>query len=210
LVSHHSHDDPAIHAVDLSIWDEGWGHLFKDVDVVVHFAANPGPGATWADLVAPNMDMVLNVYQASVANGVKRVVFASSNHVMSGYGGGNVPMLRSDTPPCPGNPYGATKLFGERVGKHFSEYRGISSINVRIGWNRRGDNSAPGPDADDWMRWLWLSDRDYCQLMERCINAPMPLRWTVINGMSNNTGMPWDLTEARELLGYEPEDNAFR
>ncbi len=116
LSSLHPRGDPSIQPADLSVWDENWVALFAGVDVVIHLAANPSPQAAWADLVSANVDMVLNVCEACVANDVGRLVFASSNHVMSGYQRKDVPLLRSDTPPCPGNPYGATKLFSVRTG----------------------------------------------------------------------------------------------
>lgn len=208
LTSRHSGGDQAITSADLGVWDPAWVSLFAGIDVVVHLAANPNHRAPWPELVAPNIDMVLNVYHASVVNHVSRVIFASSNHVLSGYREGELVALGSSTPPRPGNPYGATKLTSERIGKHFSERHGISSINVRIGWNRRGKN-VTGPDNDAWSRWMWLSDRDYCQLMECCILAPVSLRWAVINGVSNNSGSPWKLDEAKALVGYCPQDDAF-
>jgi uronate dehydrogenase len=209
LTSLHSHGDPNIQPADLSIWDKSWVALFKGVNTVIHLAANPSQRAAWTELVGPNIDMLLNVYEACVTNQVGRLIFASSNHVLSGYQGSDAPILRSDTPPCPGNPYGTTKLLGERIGKHFSDRHGISSINVRIGWNRKGHNNFPDLDTDDWDKKLWLSDRDYCHLMDCCINSPATVRWAVINGVSDNTDTLWDLSEARELVGYSPLDNAF-
>lgn len=208
LLSRSSRGDAAIHAADLTVWSDAWTRLFADVDVVVHLAANPSPRASWAELVGPNIDMVLHVYTACAFNSVRRVVFASSNHVLGGYSDALPPLLRGDTPPWPDSPYGATKLMGERIGKSFSERYGISSINVRIGMNRK-DGTAPGAGMDEWQRRMWLSDGDYCRLMECCINAPLSVRCAVINGMSANTGMSWDLAEARALLGYAPEDNAY-
>ena len=197
------------HHFDLSVWNEAWVTLFNNVDVAVHLAANPSPKATWNELIPANIDMVLNVYEACLAGGVGRIIFASSNHVMSGYRHGSTPSLRSDTPPDPGNPYGATKLVGERIGKSYSERHGISCINVRIGWNRHIRPNVPSVDMGDWGRRMWLSDRDYCQLMECCITAPQSLKWAVVNGVSRNTGTRWSLTEAQELLGYRPVDDAF-
>ena len=209
LLSNTSGGGPAIHAFDLSAWNNAWVNLLANVDVVVHLAANPYPVASWTELIPANIDMVLNVYEACESMGVGRLIFASSNHVMSGYRKGSIPVLRSDTPPCPGNPYGATKLIGERIGKSFNERHGISSLNVRIGWNRREEDNRPGPEMGDWGRRMWLSDRDFCALMEGCIKAPASLRWAVINGVSNNSGSNWDLTEAREHVGYQPVDDAF-
>ncbi len=199
-----------MHIADLTRWHNTWPALFRDIDVVVHLAANPQPAASWPELVAPNIDMVLNVCEACVAHGVGRVVFASSNHVMSGYRHTEMPpMFRSDTPPNPGNAYGATKLFAERIGKSYSERHGMSWIAVRIGMNSAKNDNRPGPEMDDWSRKMWLSDSDYCQLMERCIKARNVPPWIVINGVSNNTGMRWDLDDSRTLIGYQPQDNAF-
>ena len=36
---------------------------------------------------------------------------------------------------------------------------------------------------------MWLSNRDFCQLMERCLVADLPMPFAVVNGMSANTGM---------------------
>ena len=77
--------DGAIVQADLSTWTKGWLDLFQGVDVVVHFAADPTAFQTWPKLIAPNLDVLINVYQASVQAGVKRMIYASSNHVMGGY-----------------------------------------------------------------------------------------------------------------------------
>ena len=208
LTSHHSGGNRKIKAADLRVWDPAWVSPFGRVDVVVHLAANSNHRASWPDLIAPNIDMVLNVYQAAVVNHVSRVIFASSNHVLSGYRERATPTLGSGTPPWPGNAYGATKLAGERIRKHFSERHRLSSINVRIGWNCRRNNR-PGPDLDDCARWMWLSDSDYCHLMECCILAPPSVKRAIINGVSNNAGSPWDLIEAQALVGYRPQDDAY-
>ena len=97
----------------------------------------------------PNIDALINVYEAAIQGSVPRVIFASSNHVMGGYkdqcGPGE---LTTDLPPRPGThyvvngelrdstPYATTKLFGERFGQHYAERYGISVIAVRIGWNK--------------------------------------------------------------------------
>jgi hypothetical protein len=89
---------------------------------------------------------------------------------------------------------------------------GLSVLAVRIGWVQPGPNRPEDipPDRDDWFRLMWLSNRDYCQLMERCIREAPELRFAVVNGMSANTGMRWDLDPTRQLLGYEPQDDVTR
>jgi hypothetical protein len=54
---------------------------------------------------------------------------------------------------------------------------------------------------------MWLSNRDFCQLMTQCILADSSIRFAVINGMSANTGMRWDIENTKRLIGYEPMDN---
>jgi hypothetical protein len=125
---------------------------------------------------------------------------------MGGYQDEDV-VITPDLPPKPDSPYGATKLMGERMGKSFSERHGLSVICLRIGWVQRGENR-PGDHMGDWGRKMWLSDRDYCQLAEKAIlvgNVP----FAVLNAMSNNKGMKWDLSETRRILGYEPQDDAY-
>jgi hypothetical protein len=83
---------------------------------------------------------------------------------------------------------------------------------VRIGWVRPGENRAAdiAPERGPWFRLMWLSNRDFCQLMERCLLAELPTRFAVVNGMSANTGMRWDIESTRRLLGYEPRDDVNR
>jgi nucleoside-diphosphate-sugar epimerase len=198
-----------IHTVDLSSDMKNWSYLFKDVDVVLHMAANSYHLAEWPDLIKPNIDAVINVYQACAEYNVARVVFASSSHVLSGYQKhDSVPLFDSETIPLPGNPYGATKLFGERQAKKFSQQYDITTVNVRIGWNPPiTDLSADW--VNDWLKKMWISDRDFCHLVDCCISAPLLPKWSVINGVSANSQSAWSFIEGRDLLGYHPLDNAF-
>jgi NAD+ dependent glucose-6-phosphate dehydrogenase len=217
--------DPAIVSADLAQWDLHWAALFEGAAAVVHLAADPTAQQTWPNLLGPNVDATIHVYQAAVRAGVKRLVYASSNHVMGGYQDDPVPSrLTTDLPPRPGaryvvngeqrdsTPYASAKLFGERLGKCCADAHGLSVIAVRIGWVRPAENRAEDIPADrgDWFRLMWLSNRDYCQLMEKCLAADPALHFAVVNGMSANTGMRWDIDHTRLLLGYEPQDDVTR
>jgi hypothetical protein len=57
---------------------------------------------------------------------------------------------------------------------------------------------------------MWLSNRDFCHLMERCLVADLPERFLIVNGMSDNTGMRWDIEPTRRILGYRPQDDVTR
>ncbi len=217
--------DAAIERADLSRWDAVWLDHFRGVDVVVHLAADPTAHQTWENLIPPNIDAVANVYAAAARAGVSRVVYASSNHVMGGYQDDpTTTRLTTDLPPRPGTrylaggeardstPYASAKLFGERLGKFYADAQRLSVVAVRIGWVRPGENRAPEIPAErgPWFRLMWLSNRDFCQLMERCIVAPIGEQFVIVNGMSANTGMRWDIEYTRRLLGYVPQDDVTR
>ena len=215
-----------VQTADLAVWDPAWVQHFAGVDTVVHLAANPNPLPDWFELLESNMDTVVNVFNAAAQQGVKRVLYASSNHAMGQYKDLSEPeKITTTIPQRPGTrgvrdgqerttlPYGAMKLIGERVGKCFADAYGMEVIAVRIGWVQFGTNrpSDIPAEREDWYRMMWLSDRDFCQLMERGIDADVcPTRFAVVNAMSNNTGMRWDLEYTRELLGYEPQDDVTR
>jgi hypothetical protein len=57
------------------------------------------------------------------------------------------------------------------------------------------------------MRATWLSRRDCAQLIARALDATH-LRWAVVYGVSNNPRRFWDISHARQVLGYEPQDVA--
>ena len=149
-------------ACDLADWhDLRWRTVLSKVDAVVHFAAqNPYPEATWQE-AGVSLDMTLHIANAAVASGrVKRVVFATSNHVMGRYkddplwdsiGAGE---LTPDLPPGTGTvwhtgerlmdatPYASSKLFGEHVCKASAlrAHGQTTFAAVRIGWCQPGEN----------------------------------------------------------------------
>jgi uronate dehydrogenase len=225
LIDRDPRGDAAIVQADLAQWDRRWVELFSGAGAVVHLAADPMAHQIWPHLIGPNIDGTIHMFQAAAQSGVQRVIFASSNHVMGGYQDDpNPARLTTEVPPRPGTrylvsgeardstPYGCGKLFGERLGKYYSEVHGLSVIALRIGWVRPGENLARDipPERGPWFRLMWLSNRDFCQLMDRCLEADASLRFAVLNGMSANTGMRWDIEQTRKVLGYEPQDDVNR
>ena len=130
-----------------------------------------------------------------------------------------------------GAAYGATKMLGERICIARAKATGgrITAVATRIGWCQGGDNLATtlsgggGGDRGEqsaeelaknlkWFRSMWLSNRDHAQLMERALRADAsnwPGPGIVVSGMSNNRGMPWNIAEAAEWIGYHPVDDVF-
>jgi len=202
-------DDPEVYKADLSVFDEDWITHFHGVDTVVHLAANSNELSPLEDLVQPNIDALANVFNAAALAGVDRVVFASSNHVMGGYKDDGDDPITVDLPPRPGNDYGMLKLVGERLGQSLSMAFDLTFIAVRIGWVQEGRNR-PETLPDDWSKKMWLSNHDLVQLFDAAVEAEIEDRsFVVVNGVSRNHGTRWDLTDAAEILGYLPEDDAF-
>ena len=205
LLDRTSGGDPAITEADLSAYDESWATLATNADAIIHLAGDPSPSASWASVQRLNIDLTQNVYEAAARHGAKRVIFASSNWTMAGHRFADFPLTTTHEA-APVNPYGVSKLIGERIGRAFAEHRGVSSISLRIGYCQTGDN-LPGPHMG-WGRWgqqMWLSNRDLCQAMERAVLAEN-IPFTVLNLMSNNPGMRWDIETTRRTIGYAPRD----
>lgn len=198
--------DPSVVTADLSVYDGIWSRQFKDIDVMIHLAGDPFPTASWASVQRLNVDLTLNVFRAAEEHGCRRIIFASSNWVMAGYRFGTE-RLTAELPPKPINPYGCAKLFCERAGRALAERRGISFIALRIGYCQHSEGNQPGPHMQNgvWGQQMWLSDRDLCQGMERAVHAE-GVPFAVLNLMSNNPGMRWDVARTREVIGYVPQD----
>jgi nucleoside-diphosphate-sugar epimerase len=195
--------DPGVVTADLERFDASWAARFQGIDTVLHLAADPRAAGDW-DTVAPlNIDMALNVMRAARMAGVKRFVFASSNWVLGGYRF-RTASLTSDLNPRPVNPYGASKLFIERQGKATSEETGMAFLSLRIGYCQPGEN-APGPHMafGVWGQQMWLGNDDWAQAVVKSATAEFT-GFRVINVVSRNEGMRWDLAEAKAAIGYAP------
>ena len=202
-IGRNSNQQANVITADLKRFNSDWTKHFVGVDTVLHLAADPKPLATWESVQELNIDLSLNVIRAAQAHGVKRLVFASSNWVLGGYRFTDE-HLSSSTPPRPTNPYGASKLFLERVGIEQAEHTGMSFLSLRIGYCQPQENR-PGPHMafGRWGQEMWLSDEDWCQAVEcACLNSFNGA--AIVNIMSLNTGMRWDLSEAQAAIGYSP------
>lgn len=187
---------------DLGTWDETWVRCFQGQDVIVHLAADPRPWPPWESLQRNNVDAALHVFRAAVERGAKRVVFASTGRAFLGYSDRRV-LVRHDFTPKPIDFYAVTKIFGERLGRSYADQCGLSVICLRIGSNLPGDNSPEGKGYDAQRRWL--SNRDFCQAAEKAIHVP-DVQFAALFVTSDNEDKPWDLSETRRVLGYEPQD----
>jgi NAD+ dependent glucose-6-phosphate dehydrogenase len=204
----HPHEGAGIEQGDLTIWDADWRARFEGADAVIHLAGAASPDAPWSQLQTANIDATLHVFEVAARARVPRVVFASSNWVLAGHRFGEAP-LQSRSEPLPVNGYGASKLVGERIARFYAEVHGLSTVCLRIGYCQHKEGNRPGPDMA-WGLWgqqMWLSDDDLCAGFLRAATHPLvPSSCHVINLVSDNQGMRWDLSEAASAIGYLPKD----
>jgi nucleoside-diphosphate-sugar epimerase len=124
---------------------------FEGQDVVVHLAAQVSDNP-WENILQANLVGVYNVYEAARLAGVKRVIFASSGNAIRAFemippydaiAAGRYEDVPEGFPMIthemvrPEGVYGASKVWGEALGRHFSDAHGLSVICVRIGAVRR-------------------------------------------------------------------------
>jgi uronate dehydrogenase len=166
------------------------------MDGVVHLAGISGE-APFADLLDVNIDGTYQVFDAARRAGVRRLVFASSNHAV-----GFTPrtqLATVDTPPRPDTLYGVSKVFGEALGRLYTDRYGLEVVCIRIGtWQDR-------PELPRHLS-TWLSPADGVRLLHAALTAP-DVDHTVVYGISANTRAWWDLAPAR-ALGYLSVDDA--
>jgi NAD+ dependent glucose-6-phosphate dehydrogenase len=166
---------------------------------VLHLAANPSTSATWAEMHSANIDGTYNVYAAARRAGVRKIVFASSNHAM-GFANlaGERPIVDVGEA-RPDSLYGVSKAFGEALGRYFSDAFDMSIICLRIGWFTPRQPTALAHQP------LWVSARDLAQVVQLALETPR--MFGVYNVTSNNAQRHWDLSRTRAELGYAPQDD---
>ncbi len=168
----------------------------KGVDCVVHLGGIPRE-APWPPILNANIIGTYNVFEAARECQVKRVVFASSNHVVGYHRAAQT--IGIDVESRPDSRYGVSKVYGEALGRLYADKHGLSVACLRIGSFRE----QPG---DARQLATWISPRDMVQLVRCCIDAP-DYRFLVLYGVSNNTRNRWKNPHAARI-GYAPQDNA--
>ncbi len=170
--------------------------LLAGVDAVVHLGGVSTEQAFDLILQA-NIIGAYNLYEAARKQGVKRIVFASSNHVTGYYRQDQV--IDATMPARPDGHYGISKAYGEDLSRFYFDRYGIETACLRIG------SSFPEP-KDRRMLATWLSYDDLERLVVACLTTPV-LGHTIVYGMSDNTTSWWDNTPARHL-GFRPLDSS--
>jgi uronate dehydrogenase len=168
----------------------------ESVEAIVHLAGQPTE-APWPVIRDANIEGTFQVFEAARRSGVRRVVYASSNHAV-GFTP-VTPKLPADTPPRPDTLYGVSKVFAEALARYYVDRYGMQVACLRIG------TFEPLP-PDNRSLATWLSPDDCARLVDACLRAP-DLTYALVWGISNNTRRTWSL-ESAVALGYAPQDDA--
>jgi len=169
----------------------------RDVDVVIHLAGIADE-APWTDLLKSNIEGTYAVLEAARRAGVRRVVYASSNHIIGCYP--TTERIGPNDPVRPDTYYGVSKVFGEGLARLYHDKWGLEVICLRIGSFR------PRPE-DVRQLSTWLSHRDGVELVRRAVLAD-PLDFQIVYGVSANARSWWDNDAAADAIGYQPRDDA--
>jgi hypothetical protein len=176
--------------------------ICEGVDTVVHMAGDPSPSATWQELLDANIIGTYNMFVAAKAAGCRRVIHASSIHAVSGYPADV--QVKTSEPVNPGDLYGVSKCFGEALGRYVAEKEGLSVITLRIGAFQPLE--AAKKEENISMLDGFVSHRDLHQLIEKCIDVEN-VKFAILHGLSDNRFKRLDISDARELVGYQPQDD---
>jgi uronate dehydrogenase len=172
--------------------------LVEGADAVLHFGGI-SVETRFDDILHSNIVGTYNIYEGARRHGVKRVVFASSNHVTGFYRQDQ--RIDTEAPVRPDGIYGVSKAFGENLSRFYFDRHGIETVCLRIG------SSFPAP-RDRRMLSTFLSYDDLTELVRVALFTPK-VGHTVIFGMSDNAGKWWDNSKAAHL-GFRPRDSADR
>ena len=195
----------------------GLAGIFAGADAVVDLAGDPDPRAEWKDVRRNNLAVTLNVLDAARRAGVRRYVFASSNHVTGGYERDEpysaivagdytgldpdwLPLVGTNRPVRPDGAYALGKVLGEAATRWYSDAFGLSAVCLRIGTV----NAENRPLQPRHFATL-LTHADLLRLVEAALTADV--RFTVCYGVSRNTWRFWDISNE---IGYDPQDDAER
>jgi uronate dehydrogenase len=170
----------------------------KGVDAIVHLGGFSVEGP-WQMILRANIVGCYNLFEAARRNGVRRVLFASSNHATGFYK--REEKIDHRVYPKPDSRYGVSKAFGEQIGSLYADKYGTEVFCMRI-----GNVTVAPPDKRRLSNWI--SPRDFAHLVAVGIDNP-DIRFEIVYGVSDNRRSWYDNSNAHRL-GYRPQDDAER
>lgn len=168
----------------------------EGVEGIIHLGGRSGE-APWEAILEANIVGCYNLFEAARKQGVKRIIFASSNHAVGFYPRSTT--IDTNVIARPDSRYGLSKHFGEGLGALYAYKHGIGVTSLRIG-------NVNDVAIDKRRLSIMLSPRDLVKLIRIGLERP-GLVYEVMYGVSNNTRSWYDNSHAASL-GYQPEDNS--
>lgn len=220
-LTHQDHDDIDGTAVEIKDPDD----IRKAVaghDILVHLAANPSTTASWESVRRTNIDGTHNTYEAARLGGVRRVVFASTNHVTNMYNvaerdepgtaAEDAHAIHNSDAVRPDSYYGVSKVTGEALSSYYADRYGMEFVNLRIGWLLTSaelrEKQDTRPARARHARAMWLSPRDCRDVIACAVNADLPENPLTVNAVSRNSERHLSITDTMRSLGYQPRDDS--
>ncbi len=203
-------------AVDISDANAMNG-VFAGLDAVIHLAGDPSPAGSWESMLNNNIIGTFNVLEESRRAGVKKVVFASTNHTQHGETMGASPEILDVSNPVmlrlgdyfnPSSIYGASKATGEIYGRLFARHHNVQFVAMRIGaiGNEDSPIRSAGTPSEDYVRAMFLSRGDLLTAFQKALEVDRD--FTLAYVISNNGRRIFDMRETNEALGFYPQDDA--
>lgn len=198
--------------LDIANERERLSDLLNNIDTVIHLAWDVREAGTSLNAAIPENKVIGEImYALSLERKVKRFILASSVHVSFGHINYRHPgivenhkilhekKITTRDKIFPLGTYGSSKVYLEALGQAYSE-KGLQVVAVRFGNVTDDNNFGEYP--------FWLSHRDCCHFIEKCIEADNLPKYSVFFAISDNPCNPFDLSDAQLQLGYEPKDKS--
>ena len=158
--------------------------ICEGVDGILHFGGYSVEGP-WDDILQSNIIGCYNLFEAARKKGVKRVVFASSNHAVGFYPRHH--RIGTDVTPRPDSRYGVSKVFGEAVGALYADKHGLEGhLHPHRQFRRQAAGSPPALDLAE-------AGRPGATLPDRARTSRHPFRNSL-----------WRLLQRARLVGQPP------
>jgi uronate dehydrogenase len=183
------------------------GRAAEGVGTIIHLAATPDDDDFLTQLLPNNIVGSYHVLEAARQAGVGRLVLASSGQVVWWQRERGPWPIRTTDPPSPRSWYAAGKLFLEAAGYGLAQSHGLSVIVARLGWCPRTAEHARELGETPWAPDVYLSPGDAGRFFACAVAAPEDIRYAVVYATSRPVRRAlYDLEPARDLLGYEPQE----
>jgi len=192
---------------DLSDTDK-LAEAMDGVEALVHLAAIPDDVEDVVDeLFPPNITGLYHVLETARKANVKRLVLASSGQVNWFRKQTGPWPIDEHTPVSPRSWYAATKMFLESIGYSYSVTHDMSVIVGRLGWCPRDEGQVNEISAEEHFQDVYLSPGDAGRFFACAVEAPDEISHATLFPTSNPIHrMRYDLAPAKELIGYEPQE----